>query len=313
MIGVKQCHGQRNGIALIAVLWVIAFMTTLLVVTLTLLKVDVDDNVTEVHSFMAWQQAHAGLSFGLHPGVKRDDPILHSQNEFDEGFSVKIEPEARRLNINAVVTGNDKNLLVTLFKNWGMDDKESALLVDALADWVDGDDLVSLNGAESEYYREFGFNDRPYDRPFRELDELPLVRGFSLVEDLKPNWRDYFSVWSNGQIDIHEAYPEILAAAAEVEVSMAAGFLSIVAGDDGQMGTEDDLLFESINDALDDLASPGENREVISARFTLKGKVLRIESIGYSGTFRYSITAISGEKSTQVNLLDYQEKRLGSE
>lgn len=313
MVRRGQFYGKRNGIALIAVLWVIAFMTTLLVVTLTLLKVDVDDNVAEVHSFNAWQQAHAGLSFGIHPGVKRDDAILISQNEYDEGFEVVIEPEARRLNINSVLSGNDKNLLVNLFKNWGLDDKESAQLVDALVDWVDGDDLMSLNGAESDYYREFGFNDRPYNKPFRELDELPLVRGYNLIEDLKPGWRDYFSVWSNGQIDIHEAHPEILAAAAEVEESIAAAFLSIVAGDDGKMGTEDDLRFESINDALDDLTSPGENREVISARFTLKGNVLRIESIGYSGTFRYSITAISGEKSAQANLLDYQEKRLGSE
>ena len=83
---------KRTGIALIAVLWVVAFMTTLLVVTLSLLKVDVEDNVAEVHAFTAWQQAHTGLSFGLHPGVKRDDPILLAPDTgYDEGYIVTIE------------------------------------------------------------------------------------------------------------------------------------------------------------------------------------------------------------------------------
>lgn len=305
---------NRAGIALIAVLWVVAFMTTLLVVTLTLLKVDVDDNAAEVHGFTAWQQAHAGLSYGLHPGVKRDDPILQSPDTgYDEGYSVKIEPESSRLNINAVLTSNDQGTLVNLFKLWGLEDKEVDLLVDSLIDWVDGDSLISLNGAEENYYLDLGFSDRPYNRTFRDLDELPLVRGFSLVENLKPNWRDYFTVWSNGPLDIHEALPELIAAAAAVEVSMAAEFRGFVAGDDSIMGTEDDILFSTVGEALDDLVSPAESRELIAQRFTTKGEILRIESEGYSGNFRYLIKVISGAKGQQTDILDYQEKQLASE
>lgn len=305
---------NRAGIALIAVLWVVAFMTTLLVVTLSLLKVDVDDNVAEVHGFTAWQQAHAGLSYGLHPKVKRDDPILQSPDTgYDDGYSVKIEPEASRLNINAVLTSNDQGTLVNLFKLWGLEDKEVDLLVDSLIDWVDGDSLISLNGAEENYYLDLGFSDRPYNRTFRDLDELPLVRGFSLVENLKPNWRDYFTVWSNGPLDIHEALPELIAAAAAVEVSMAAEFRGFVAGDDSIMGTEDDILFSTVGEALDDLVSPAESRELIAQRFTTKGEILRIESEGYSGNFRYLIKVISGAKGQQTNILDYQEKQLASE
>jgi len=304
----------RTGIALIAVLWVVAFMTTLLVVTLTLLKVDVDDNVAEVHSFTAWQQAHTGLSFGLHPGVKRDDPILRAPyTGYDEGYTVKIEPEASRLNINAVLTSNDKGTLVSLFRLWGLEDKDVDMLVDALIDWVDGDELISLNGAEENYYQDLGYSDRPYNRAFRELDEVPLVRGFGLIENLKPNWRDYFTVWSNGPLDIHEALPELIAAAAEVEVSMASEFRGFVAGDDGMMGTEDDIRFGTVGEALDDLVSSTENRELIAQRFTIDGKILRIESVGYSGNFRYLIKVISGAKGQNTDILDYQEKQLTSE
>ena len=304
----------RTGIALIAVLWVVAFMTTLLVVTLTMLKLDVDDNVAEVHAFTAWQQAHAGLSFGLHPGVKRDDPILLSSDTgYDEGYAVTIEPEASRLNINAALTSNDKGTLVNLFRLWGLEDKETDLLVDSLIDWVDADELISLNGAEEDYYRDLGYSDRPYNRIFRDLDELPLVRGFGLVENLKPDWRDYFTVWSNGSLDIHEALPELIAAAAEVELSRATEFRGFVAGDDGMMGSEDDIRFSSVGEALDDLVSPTDRRQVITQRFTTKGKILRVESRGYSGNFRYLIKVISGAKGQQTDIMDYQEKQLASE
>ena len=305
--------GMRSGLALIAVLWVVVFMSSLLIVTLTLLKVDVDENVSEVQSFKAWQQAHTGLSIGLHPKVERDDPLLQSQDTgYDEGYKVIIEPESTRLNINHVLQTGDKQLLFSLFKVWGMEDKQVDQLIDALIDWVDGDELMGLNGAEKEYYEERGYYDRPYNRPFRELDELSLVRGFSELELVKPNWREYFTVWTEGAIDIHEAMPELLAAAAEVEVSVAEEYNQFVAGDDGVMGTEDDMRL-TVSEALDDMLSPPGRRELISKRFTATGKVVRIVSQGHSGSYQCVITAISGGKTTAGSLLDYKEKRAQSE
>lgn len=310
-----QYHScQRKGIALIAVLWLVAFLSTLLIVTLTLLKVDVEDNVAEVHSFRAWQMAHTGLSYGLHPNVKRDDPLMQSIDDgYDEGYSVQVSPEAARLNINQLLKSNDKTLLFDLFTQWGMDDKDADQLIGALVDWIDGDDLLVLNGAEKEYYHDLGYLDRPYNRDFRELDEMQLVRGFGLLQDLNPSWRESFTVWSEGLIDIHEASPDLLAVAAEVDTTAAEDFHQLVLGDDGVMGTEDDIRFSNLNEALDAALSPPGRREAIAPRFTLKGEVLRVESIGRSGNFRYSIRAISRSKSTQGNLLDYQEKQIGSE
>ncbi|MFC5050020.1 general secretion pathway protein GspK [Rubritalea spongiae] len=305
---------QPAGVALIAVLWVVAFLSAVLVVTLTLLKVDVDENITEVQSFRAWQQAHTGLSVGIHPNVERDDPLLYSQDTgYDEGYQVKIEPESTRLNINTALQDGDTDLLFNLFKNWGMEDKPTDQLIDALIDWVDADEIMSLNGAEREYYEDIGYTDRPFNRPFNELDELPLVRGFGVLERLQPNWREFFTVWTSGGLDIHEAEPELIAAAAEVELSVAQEHRSFVMGDDGIMGTEDDARFSDVNEALDDMLSPAERRDLISERFSIGDSVIRIESIGYSGTYRYAITAISSGKGTNSNLLDYQEKRLERE
>lgn len=305
---------DRKGVALIAVLWVIGFLAALLITTLALLKVDVDENISEVQSFRAWQQAHTGMSVGLHPKIERDDPLLRSQDTgYDEGYEVKVEPESTRLNINIVLANKDSELLFNLFKNWGLEDKETDQLIDALLDWVDGDELMSLNGAEREYYEQRGYADRPYNRPFYKLEELSLVRGFWQLEQLKPDWRNFFTIWTEGGLDIHEADPELLAAAAEVELSIAQEHSSFVAGDDGLMGTEDDVRYQSVEEALNDIYSPAERRELIASRFTISDSVIRVESTGYSGIYQYVITAISGGKSAGGNLLDYQEKRIESE
>ncbi|MGJ8671570.1 general secretion pathway protein GspK [Rubritalea sp.] len=305
---------QPSGVALIAVLWVVAFLSAVLVVTLTILKVDVDDNITEVQSFRAWQQAHSGLSVGIHPTIERDDPLLQSQDTgYDEGYTVKIEPESSRLNINTVIQNGDTELLYSLFKNWGLEDKQSDQLVDALVDWVDGDELMSLNGAEREYYEDRGYSDRPFNRPFYELDELPLVKGFWELERLQPKWREFLTVWTSGGLDIHEAMPELLAAAAEVEISTAQEHRNFVSGDDGIMGTEDDARFSDVNEALDDMLSPPERRELIADRFSIGDSVIRVESIGHSGTYRYAVTAVSSGKGANGNILDYQEKRIERE
>lgn len=305
---------NQRGMALIAVLWVVAFLSMLLVITLTVLKVDVDDAVSDVHSHQAWLLAHEGLSYGVHPKVDRDDPVLiGADTGFDEAYAVIIESEGKRYNINYILKSKDKNLLLAIFQDWGLEDSDADQLVDALLDWVDGDDLVSLNGAEDEYYRDLGYEDRPYNRPFRDLDEVPLVRGFDLLERLQPNWREYFTLWSEGQIDVHEAPPEVLTVAADIDYTAAETYHNLVLGEDGLMGTEDDIRFSSLDQALNEMDSPPAQREEISKRFRLSGGVLRVVSDGRSGRFRYRITAVIGSKSGQTNILDYKEKRLTSE
>jgi len=58
----------------------------------------------------------------------------------------------------------------------------SPMQIDSLFDWTDGDSLVRPAGAESEFY---GARPRPYrskDKPLHSLEELLLVRGFTLAD-----------------------------------------------------------------------------------------------------------------------------------
>lgn len=300
----------RKGIALIAVLWVVAFLSMMLMVTLMLLKVDTDENIAEVQNFMAWQQAHEGLSLGLHPQIKRDDPILFRHDEdYDDGYEVTVTPESTKLNINYIVRTGDNVVLVELLRSWGLEDSDADQLVAAISDWVDPDGQTRLNGAESDFYKELGFSDRPYNRTFRNLDELTLVRGFSVLERLRPNWRDSFTLWSTGRLDMYETPPELLAIAAEVDQSNADSYHAYVLGDDMKMGTDDDMSFGNVNEALDELNSPMARREQIAARFRVGEDVVRVESVGKSGKFRSRIVAIVEKRAQSTRILDYKEDR----
>ncbi|WP_018968920.1 general secretion pathway protein GspK [Rubritalea marina] len=310
----KKITSGRRAIALVAVLWVMGVISSLLVVTLGLLKMDFDRGMEQSMAVYAWQQAHSGFSYAVHPGVDRDDTVLQYQDsEYDEGYSVKIMPSGVQLNLNHVLQSNDSRLLVNLFELWGMDPSLAEDLVDAMVDWVDGDDLVSLNGAEADFYRDQGFFDRPHNRPFRHVSECHLVRGFHMLEQLKPNWREYFTLWSDGPLDAHEALPELLAAAAEVELSQCESYRSLVRGEDGLFGTEDDVKFQSVDAVLDYLLSPAGGRDIIKRRFIIRSSNLRIESLGYSGTYKCLIEAISAKAGGNAPLLYYRETYQSSE
>jgi len=59
---------------------------------------------------------------------------------------------------------------------------------------------VELNGAEKKYYEGEGRINQPFNRPFYNIDEMALVRGMDLVEAVRPDWRNWFTIWSAGPL-----------------------------------------------------------------------------------------------------------------
>lgn len=310
----KVSHIKRKGFALIAVMWVVAFLSMILTVTLLLVKVEAESSISDEHTFRAWQLAHTGLSYASHPDVKRgDEALIYEPENVDEGYVVSSRSEASKINLNHVVKTGDKVLLRNLFNHWLNDDDKANQLTDAIIDWVDGDDLQSLNGAEKEWYRNRGFENRPFNRSFQSLDEIRLVKGFNEIEDRAPKWREWFTLYSEGAIDIHEAEAELLSVAAETELQKAKQFVLDVVGEDGLLGTTDDQRHPSIVSALNALGSVAVNRELITKRFILQGKTMRVESVGRSGVYRKEIQAIIRKRGEVPQVLYYQETILESE
>lgn len=302
---VKPSSPRHRGSALIAVLWLIAILAMACMAALRVISFDMELATQKIHGSRAGHMAEAGIAVGSNPVVERGDPVLKYYNsETDEGYEVELISEGGRFNINSLLLRDDTNFLRSLFIDWGLDLDAAQALVDALADWVDADDEVRLNGAEFEWYEARGRINQPFNRPFYDINEMRLVRDMDLVEALRPDWRDWFTIWSGGLLDINEASAELISAAAEVSIEEARAIPEIVNGPDGILGTEDDAPFENAASALAIIGINAEAQPDIAARFTTGDTTTRVVSTGYAGGAKRRISVILRNRTGQPALLE---------
>ena len=304
----SSTHSQPRGAALMAVLWLIAILAMACMATLRVISFDMEIASAKIHGSRARQAAEMGIAIGSNRAIKRSDPLLHRQGSEGERYDATVISEDGRFSINSLVQ-NDKPLLLSIFVGWGLQPDDASEVIDALSDWIDADDNESLNGAEIKYYEAEGRINQPFNRPFYHLDEARLVRGMDQIEALRPDWRNWFSVWSSGKLDLNEASAELIAAAAEVPVEQAQIIPQTVRGEDDQRDTRDDLPF---SDPLAAIALLGVDpqRPDINSRFTANfaDGTTRIESIGSAEGAKYKITVILKNRANEPVLLERTEE-----
>ncbi len=306
---VPSIHRTRRGVALMAVLWLIAILAMACMTALRVISFDLELATAKVHGSRARQVAEMGIAVGSNPVVKRSDPLLRKMGvDSGEGFEVRVVSEGGRFNINWILLQNDKALLSSIFADWGLDIEQSQEVVDALGDWVDADDNVSLNGAEKKDYEKAGRINQPFNRPFYDLSEVRLVRGMDLIEAVRPDWRDWFTIWSGGGLDLNEASPELIAAAAECPAEQADIITETVRGIDGMRDTLDDVPFQNPAAALDLLGIDVNGRPDLAKRFTVNDSTTRIESIGQAEGAKRKITVIVRNRAGKPALLERTEE-----
>ncbi len=295
---------HRQGVALIAVLWLIAILSLAAVTTLRVISFDMEITTSKVHGSRAFQLAEMGIAIGSNPIVERNDPMLHRVDEANnEEIQVTLTSESARFNINSLVLAEDKTLIREIFIDWGLDLDAAQALTDALTDWVDTDEEVALNGAEVDEYTKMGRINQPFNRPFYDIEEMQLVRGMDEIEALRPDWRNWFTVWSGGTLDINEADAELISVAADVTPEQASIIPETVRGTDGIRNTEDDVPFQDVASALSLLGIDADSRQDIAQRFTLNDTTTRISSIARSGDAKRRIIAIVRNRTGKPILL----------
>lgn len=314
-------HPSRKGAALMAVLILIAILGIACISALRVISFDMELASSKVHGSRARQIAEMGIAVGTHNMVKRSDPLLRRMDEgTGEGYEVKIASEGGRLNINfllgasggqgsqAAPAKEDKALLRDLFVDWDLELEQAQEIADALQDWVDSNDDEELNGAEKEYYEKEGRINQPFNRKFNDLSEMSLVRGMDLVEAVRPDWRNFFTVHSGGRLDLNEAPAELIAVAAEVPIEQADLIPEKVRGTDGIRDTNDDVLFKSETEALSLLGISEDGRPDIVGRFTVNDPAMRIESTGFAEGAKRKITVIVGNRTGKPALYERTEE-----
>ena len=299
----------RRGVALMAVIWLIAILGIATMTALRVISFDVEVATSKIHGARARHVAEMGIAVASNPVIKRTDPLLRQLNaEAGEGFEARIISEGGRFNLNAILLKDDKALLRDIFIEWGLELDVAQAVTDALGDWVDADDNEALNGAEFPEYEKLGRINQPFNRPFYDIDEARLVLGMDLVEAVRPDWRDWFTIWSSGALDVNEAPAELIAAAAEVTVEQAEIIPETVRGADGERDTEDDVPFQNAAAALDLLGVDMNARPDIAQRFTANDATTRIESIGQAEGAKRKITIILRNRTGRPALLERTEE-----
>lgn len=285
-------HSTR-GAALFLVLWALLVVSVALIVAVRLVDHDLESETIAAKRFEARQLALSGIAVASHPDVEARSPLLF--NDFGDGRSwrVRIESENSRLNINRILRRGESETLLALLRHWGLNERQVSIVVDSLLDWTDADDLRSLNGAEAnDIPLDSGWS-RPENRAFLDISEMQRVRGMEWVEEAKPDWRDFFSVHSGRRLDLQFVSADLLQALGGIDPVRAAQFVRVRDGEDRIPGTEDDVVFESFEDAVAALGANASEAAALQRIFSAGTPGLRrIVSRGEVAGTAYVIEAI---------------------
>ncbi|MEI6350151.1 MAG: hypothetical protein WCP06_03485 [Verrucomicrobiota bacterium] len=293
--GQTPLRENHRASALLLVLWAMFFMSLTVLGVIEFANFGLDENVLAQKSFRALQLAESGIAIGLHPKVQPGDPVLHTELPNDESIEVQIEPEDGRLAINDLLQNDHVEGLRDLFVNWGMENQSASVLADSLADWVDSNATTRLNGAENDYYTSQGYPDYPRNRPFQTLEEMLCVRGIDKLIQVKPDWRDAFTIYGSGRLNMNGASAEAIVLITDSAVSQqqAETLVQLRDGADGEPNTEDDVRFRSLEEVRSALGMSSDEFKTISNRLSVTPTVLRVRSEGHLGNYMRAITVVA--------------------
>ena len=234
----------------------------------------------------------------MHPRVSRDDTELLNQDlSGGEKLRVRIRGEGARLNINALLEGQDRAVLLNLFTLWGLSSDDADMLIDRLTDWIDDDIGRQMNGAEQSEYEAAGIIGSPANRPFRSVDEMGQVLGMEVLIRVNPDWREAFTIFGDGKVDVNEASSDILQAAAGLTPEMTEDILRMRRGDDEIEPSEDDYRFESLAELSGWLQASTQSAAEAVARLTTESTVKRIDSRGMVDDCERQISVVTATGS----------------
>ncbi len=193
----RQASRRPDGVALIAVLWLIALLT-LLATTVTTMSVGLRRAVVRSQQHLQLQYtADSAIRVTLLQLVAPQRPrarfVLNQQSRltlFGTAVDVVIRRESGCIDLNRA----PEDLLFATFVADGWDERRARAMAARIADWRDADDLTRDLGAERAEYAAAGLRYEPRNGPFESVDELRQVLG---GESISAALMDAFTVYSH--------------------------------------------------------------------------------------------------------------------
>ncbi len=168
-------------------------------------------------------------------------------------YTLRVSDETGKFSIAGSLSAGEKGkVLVDIISAAGAENSQE--ISDSILDWIDGNDLHRLNGAEGEdYYLRLPSPYECKNAALDTVDELLLVRGVTpeLMRESGdlPGLRDLLTVYTRGEINVNTVSRELL----EVLLGpgsehLAGAVIDRRAGLDGIDGTADDEPYERTGD-----------------------------------------------------------------
>jgi type II secretory pathway component PulK len=282
----------RRGSALILVLWCLILIGLAVFGAVELTSLSVDQAAQDRRALQARALAESGCALGSSPQLLGDDPLLHQTPAANQKMDVTFQSEGARLNLNFVLLSNHREVLVNLFQSWGLEPVAAETAADGMYDWITPGDLRSLHGAKADDYAHAGLPQRPTGQPFLSLDEVAEVMGMDDVAKARPNWRDSFTLWSGGPLDLAQAPAELIAAVLGVPTQRVTYFTEARNGRDGIPGTADDEPIASADTLATALGLDSTTWSQLKSQFSVGDPDRRIKSVGQAGSTRVILSAV---------------------
>jgi len=309
----------QSGSALLLVLFTLLLISGLILSALTFLASGVEDYGALNRQFRARQLARSGLAFGVNPQITNQDTGLLNQKFKPNGeFHVVISSESTKLNINSLLQQGRDDILQTLFLQWNVPLQSVNDVINGLKKWTSGNQQiqpVGTNVQQAAPAQQAGAENgqaQPQEiqlvRPFLAVSEMAEVPGFNAVIEAKPDWADYFTVWSDGTIDVNLADPSMISLVTGVTLAQATQFVRNIWGPDGIPFTSDDKPYQNMEDVMLHLGMSQQQFQIVQNLLSLTSSVDRVDSTGTIGNYSTTISVVAKRSSIPVAYLLWQEK-----
>ena len=186
-----QLPGRQRGLALVMVMWLVVLLS--IIASGHAYNVHTETRLAAMHIQTAKARAsvETGLSYAILQLLAEDAtnpwPIDGTVDQilfYDTQIRIAIRDATGLIDLNAA--GPD--LLQTLTTALNVDQERQELIVAAILDWRDADDLKHLGGAEDSDYVSRGYPWTPRDNEFSSVEELRYVMGMTqqLFNEMAP-------------------------------------------------------------------------------------------------------------------------------
>lgn len=180
---------RQDGIIIVAVLWICALVMWFSLQISTENRLQGEE---QIHGLRKSQALHLAIGGCYEALARMGQPLPLSREElgatnwqpdgqprivdYETGQAlVVVESESQKLNVNLAAPEQLKPVL----EKAGVDEGDSERIADAIADFIDSDDVPRLHGTEKDGYQKAGLHHIPFNGPIARLEQLLLVPGIT--------------------------------------------------------------------------------------------------------------------------------------